>query len=154
MGSRVLLVLGFMVLASCSSKRDEPPQAAAARPADSQHAGITTPHGDHSPHHGGFVMMQGELHYEVVLDRGGRHQVWFSDAVREDLPASVASRVTMTVARPGAPPENLTLLIDEAGESWVAAGQPVTGSDVMVKLTFVVRGEPVEIDIPFVKAAN
>ena len=73
-----------------------------AKPADAQHAGITTPHGDHSPHHGGLVLMQGELHYEVVLDRNGKHAIWFSDAVREDLPASVASKVAMTVARPKA----------------------------------------------------
>ncbi len=93
--------------------------------------------------------MQGELHYEVVLDPKGRHSVWFSDAVREDLPASVASKVEMTVVRPNVKPERLTLAIDESGESWIASGQPVSGSDVMVKLAFVVRGEPLEIEIPF-----
>ena len=36
--------------------------------------------------------MNGEMHYEVVFDRDGKHRVWFSDAVREDLPASVASK--------------------------------------------------------------
>ena len=93
--------------------------------------------------------MKGELHYEVVLDAKGRHAVWFSDAVREDLPASVASKVEMTVLRPNVKPEPLTLTIDESGESWVASGQPVAGSDVMVKLTLVARGEPLEIEIPF-----
>lgn len=142
-----------LVLASfaCTSQPAEPVAQPAARPADSQHAGITTPHGDHSPHHGGMVLMNGELHYEVVLDPNGRHAVWFSDAVREDLPASVASKVSMTVMRPNAKPELLALAIDDSGESWVAAGQPVTGDDVMVKLAFVVRGEPVEIEIPFVR---
>ena len=94
--------------------------------------------------------MKGELHYEVVLDPKGRHSVWFSDAVREDLPASVASKVEMTVSRPAAPAETLTLSIDESGESWIASGQPVSGDDVMVKLSFVARGEPLEIEIPFV----
>ena len=93
--------------------------------------------------------MAGELHYEVVLDPKGRHSVWFSDAVREDLPASVASKVSMTVMRPNAKPEPLVLTIDESGESWIAAGQPVSGTDVMVKLAFVARGEPLEIEIPF-----
>jgi hypothetical protein len=123
------------------------------KPTDSQHAGITTPHGDHSPHHGGLVLMKGELHYEVVLDPKGRHAIWFSDAVREDLPASIASKVTMIVSRPAASPEFLTLAIDESGESWIASGQPVAGDDVMVKVTFVARGEPVEIEIPFVMAS-
>ena len=149
MGSRVQWVLGFMVLAACSQKPAEPVANRAARPTDAQHAGITTPHGDHAPHHGGVVLMQGELHYEVVLDPEGRHAVWFSDAVREELPASVASRVAMTVMRPGAAPEALTLAIDESGESWVASGQPVGGNDVMVTLTFTARGEPFEIEIPF-----
>jgi hypothetical protein len=139
-----------MVLAACSRNPAEPVAERTTKPTDAQHAGITTPHGDHSPHHGGIVLMQGELHYEVVLDPKGKHAVWFSDAVREDLPASVASRVTMTVMRPGAAPEALTLAIDESGESWVASGQPVAGSDVMIKLAFAARGEPVEIEIPFV----
>jgi hypothetical protein len=118
---------------------------------DSQHAGITTPHGDHSPHHGGLVLMKGELHYEVVLDPGGRHAVWFSDAVREDLPASVASRVAMTVMRPKAGDEALSLAIDDSGESWIASGRPVAEDDVMVKVTFVARGEAFEIEVPFVQ---
>ena len=149
MGSRVHLVLGFVVLAACSQKPAEPVADRPAKPTDAQHAGITTPHGDHSPHHGGVVLMQGELHYEVVLDPKGKHAVWFSDAVREDLPASVASRVAMTVARPGAATEQLTLAIDESGESWIASGQPLAGNDIMVTLTFIARGEPAEIEIPF-----
>ena len=94
--------------------------------------------------------MKGELHYEVVLDPKGRHAVWFSDAVREELPASVASKVEMTVLRPNAPAETLTLAIDESGESWIGSGNAVSGGDVMVKLAFTARGEPTEIEIPFV----
>ena len=158
MGSRVRLVqvLGFTVLVSaCSSKPAVPQPGAPATPADSQHAGITTPHGDHSPHHGGIVLMSGEMHYEVVFDRAGKHQVWFSNAVREDLPASAASKVTMIVQRAFASPEFLTLAIDDSGESWVAAGKPLPGKDatapnrhVMVTLRYEVRGEPFEIEIP------
>ena len=94
--------------------------------------------------------MKGELHYEVVIDPGGKHSIWFSDAVREDLPASVASKVEMIVLRPNAPAEALSLAIDESGESWTTTGKPVAGTDVMVKVTFVARGEPFEIEIPYV----
>ena len=93
-------VLGFTGSCCCGVLVDsppEPPVEPTSKPADSQHAGITTPHGDHSPHHGGMVLMNGEMHYEVVFDRGGKHRVWFSDAVREDLPASIASNVAMVV---------------------------------------------------------
>jgi hypothetical protein len=148
-------VLLLASLTACSNAPEPAlPAPAAAKPADSQHAGITTPHGDHSPHHGGMVLMNGELHYEVVFDRSGKHQVWFSDAVREDLPASVAANVTMTVTRKGAPPEPLVLAIDDSGESWVADGKPVEGDDVMVKVSYAVRGAPFEVEIPFITTAR
>ena len=148
---KCLVPMMLLAAVACSPPRQEPAGATVSpKPADPQHAGITTPHGDHSPHHGGLVLMSGELHYEVVLDAGGRHAVWFSDAVREDLPASVASKVEMTVMRPAAPAETLGLTIDDNGESWIATGRPVTGNDIMVKLTFVARGEPFEIEIPYI----
>ncbi|MCA1585879.1 MAG: hypothetical protein LC791_14295 [Acidobacteria bacterium] len=118
-----------------------PPAASRSTPTDPQHAGITSPHGDHSPHRGGMVLMKGDMHFEVVFDRTGRHQVWFTDAVRSDLPATVATGVTMVVARKGEPPEALALSIDENGESWRASGRPVTGDDVMVTVTYNVEGE-------------
>ena len=144
------LVIAALLAGGCSSQPADQTATPAPKPNDAQHAGLTTPHGDHSPHHGGIVLMQGELHYEVVLDPQGKHAVWFSDAVREDLPASVASKVEMIVMRPNAPAEPLALAIDESGESWLTSGKPLAGDDVMVKLTFVARGEPVEIEIPYV----
>ncbi len=93
--------------------------------------------------------MREDLHYEVVFDRGGRHRVWFTDAVRSDLPASVVSKVEMVIARPNAPAETLALAIDDAGESWVANGQPVTGDNVAVKVTYTLDGKPFEVDLPF-----
>ena len=146
-GARVLC-LGALVLAAGCSNPAPPAAEPAAKPADAQHAGITTPHGDHSPHHGGLVLMNGEVHYEVVLDPAGKHRLWFSDAVRVDLPASQAARVTMVILRKGLPDETLTLQIDDSGESWVAAGQPVAAGDVTVKVSYELRGEPFEIEIP------
>jgi hypothetical protein len=147
---KYLALLIAVASVACAPPEQQRTAAEKPKPQDPQHAGITTPHGDHSPHHGGMVLMSGELHYEVVLDPAGKHSVWFSDAVREDLPASVASKVEMTVTRPNAAPEALTLTIDDSGESWIAAGRPITGNDAMVKLVFTARGEPHEIEIPFV----
>lgn len=144
------LAIVVLLAGACSTKPPDEAAAPAPKPADAQHAGITTPHGDHSPHHGGIVLMNRELHYEVVIDPTGKHAVWFSDAVREDLPASVASKVEMIVTRPNAPAEPLALAIDESGESWITTGKAVAGNDVMVKVSFVARGEPFEIDIPYV----
>lgn len=95
-------------------------------------------------------MMNGEMHYEVVFDKAGKHRVWFSDAVREELPASVASQVVMVVTRPMGAAETLPLTIDENGESWVASGAPLDESGTTVTLRYLVRGEPFAIEIPFV----
>ncbi len=107
------------------------------------------PHGDHTPHHGGMVLMHDDLHYEVVFDRGGRHRVWFTDAVRSDLPASVVSKVEMVVTRPNATPETLALAIDESGESWIANGQAIAADNVTVKVTYTLDGKPYDIELPF-----
>ena len=146
-------LVGLVCAAACS--RETPPAPAGnVTPRDSQHAGITTPHGDHSAHHGGLVLMNGELHYEVVFDRSGGHRVWFTDAVRQDLPASMARDVRMIVTRPNEPVETLALEIDDAGESWVAKGRPVEGETVMVKVSYAVQGVPYEVEIPFLIPAK
>ena len=156
LGARVLRCwsAGAIVLVAACAPPAPPSVEADAKPKDAQHAGITTPHGDHTAHHGGLVLMNGEVHYEVVLDRAGKHRIWFSDAVREDLPASVVSRVVMIVSRKDAAPEEITLGIDDSGESWVAAGTPVAGDDVMVKITYLARGQPFEVELPFLVSAK
>jgi len=114
--------------------------------------GGAIPHGDHNPHHGGVVMMKGDdLHYEVVLDRTGRaYHVYFTDAVREDLPASIASDGALIVHRPGATEERIALQIDDEGESWVGSGRPVEAPEATtVRLSFAIRHEPYWIDLPF-----
>jgi hypothetical protein len=139
---------------ACADDPGPPAQRAASAPRDAQHQGITTPHGDHSPHHGGIVLMNGELHYEVVFDRGGQHRVWFTDAVREELPASIARDVRMTITRPQEPIEALALDIDDAGESWIARGRPVSGDNVMVKVSYAVQGAAYEVEIPFMPSGT
>lgn len=150
--ARLAILAGCTLLGACAGPAPAPVEAppASTQPVDPEHAGITDPHGDHSPHHGGLVLMNGDVHYEVVLAADGRHALWFSDAVRTELPASIASNVRLTVTRPGAPPESLAMAIDDAGESWVAAGQPLAGPDIMVTVTYDIRGEPHEVEIPYV----
>jgi hypothetical protein len=55
----------------------------------------------------------------------------------------------MIVTRPMGAPETLPLTIDDSGESWVAAGAPLDESGTTVTLRYAVRGEPFEIEIPF-----
>lgn len=149
----VFLLAAALAAAACSNQPAAPAATApppAAAPTDPQHQGLTEPHGDHTPHKGGMVLMNGDVHYEVVLSREGTHRIWFSDGVRAELPASVASDVTMVISRPGKPEETLKLTIDDSGESWVANGQPVPENDAYVKITYALTGEPHEVEIPFV----
>lgn len=106
-------------------------------------------HGDHEPHHGGTVYMYKEVHYEVVFSGEGRHRVYFTDATREDLPASAASSVSLTITRPGFSAETLSGTIDEHGESWVFDGAPVAHKDTAARVSFVLDGESYWIDVPF-----
>jgi hypothetical protein len=137
--------------ASCGGSPAAQPPVVQAAPAST--AGATSgapPHGDHNPHHGGIVMMKGDnLHYEVVIDPMGRsHRIYFTDAVREDLPAAVASDVVLTVRRPDAAEERIPLRIDDAGESWIGAGRPIAGATT-IRVGFSIQREPYWIDLPY-----
>ena len=148
------LLFALALAAACGRSRAEPEDARPAQaPRDAQHQNVTGPHGDHSPHHGGLVLMNGDVHYEVVFNRAGRHEIWFSDAVRNDLPASVATGVTMEVSRRGAPPELLKLSIDDAGEAWITQGNPLEGDGVMVEVRYALQGVPHAIEVPVVASA-
>jgi hypothetical protein len=140
------------IAAACSlvSCRREPAAAPPVANAATASTEGTVPHGDHNPHHGGVVLMKGDLHYEVVLDPTGRaHHVYFTDAVREELPASIASDVVLTIRRPS-PEERIAMQIDETGESWVGSGQPVaTPATATAGLAFSINQDPYRIDIPF-----
>jgi hypothetical protein len=157
---RLLMIAAACSLVSCRREPATAPPAANGPPAAAAMASPegTAPHGDHLPHHGGVVLMKGELHYEVVLDPAGRaHHVYFTDAVREALPAAIASDVGLTIRRPlrpgsgqASPEERIAMQIDDTGESWVGTGRPVaTPSTATARLEFRINQEPYWIDIPF-----
>lgn len=111
-------------------------------------------HGDHDPRYGGYVFMHGDLHFEVVLDRGGEHRLYFSDAMRGELPAAVVEEVRLSLRRgegDDAVLEPLQTGIDEFGESWIARSDPVPEEEEAAAiLYFRFEGAPYEIEIPFV----
>ena len=98
--------------------------------------------------------MKGDLHFEVVLDAAGAHRIYFSDAARADLPAATASEVTLTLSRRSATEEILKAQVDDSGESWVAAGAPVEGTDVTARIAFVFNDEPYWIDVPYIESPD
>ncbi|MBI3403281.1 MAG: hypothetical protein HY048_17860 [Acidobacteria bacterium] len=144
-----LLVAGASLHWACGSPRAESRPVATAAPAVDAASAGTQPHGDHNPHYGGVVLMNGDLHFEVILRRDGRHQVYFSDATRAELPASFVSTVSIAVTPTGGQPRSVELQIDDTGESWVAAGLPVTDPNAMARVSYTIRGKPYWIDVPF-----
>jgi len=141
--------MAFLVAACHNAPPDSPRTAPVT--ASSQAAQGTAPHGDHNPHHGGIVMMKGnDLHYEVVLDESGKAQLFFTDAVREDLPASIATGVSLTIRQPARPDETIPMRIDEFGESWTGSGRPINiTADTTVRVAFTIHQEPYWIDVPY-----
>jgi len=155
---RALTVLVPAVLVASVACSSEPRSAAASAPAEqAQEAPVghaAAAHGDHTPHHGGTVYMNGDLHFEIVLGRDGTHRVYFSDAKRAELPAAIASDVTVTF--PGGDASGLTLRaeVDPSGESWIARGSPLAGGAVTARVAFVVDDGPYWIDVPYIDASE
>ena len=137
--------------ASCSRGTNATPtlaaQSAAAVAASSADGAV--PHGDHNPHYGGIVLMNGDLHFEVVAGRDGECRVYFSDATRNELPAATASGVTVTISQKGQPPDTVALHIDDSGESWTGRGRPVADRAATLRVAYESHGKPYVIDVPF-----
>ena len=127
---------------------------ASAAATDAQDSHSAGPHGNHDPRHGGIVFMNGDLHFEVVLSQSGTHHIYFSDAVRAELPAATASEVTLSLSSGEAPAETLKAEVDDSGESWIAKGSPLKGKDVTARVSFVVENEPYWIDVPYIEAGD
>ena len=148
------LVAAVLLLAaawSCATQaHPQPTNAAADPPATSTSA---MPHGDHRPRHGGLVLMNGNLHFEVVAKRDGHYRVYFSDEVRRELPASTVSEVVLTITRSHVAAEPIILSVDDEGESWVGEGKPFGNADVTIRVAFVFEDKPYFIDIPWTQPA-
>jgi hypothetical protein len=150
-GVCAVAIAASLLTEGCGNGPSDPPRAAPAAGSGQSGSASTVPHGDHNPHHGGVVSMKGDLHYEVVLDPAGKsHRLFFTDAIREDLPASIATGVALTIHRPGAPDEPIAMTIDEFGESWVGSGRAVDITPATtVRVAFSIHQEPYWIDIPY-----
>ena len=106
-------------------------------------------HYDHSPRHGGLVLMNGDTHFEVVVDADSRYAVYFTDAVRAPLPASAALEVHVAVTPNGRPAEIIPLQIDPTGTHWVGRGTGIDDLNAVLRITHVPDvGAPYWIDVP------
>ena len=151
---RVSRTLGGVAVCACLATachrgEDATPTLAAQPAATAALAASAVPHGDHNPRHGGLVLMNGDEHFEVVLGRDGSCRVYFSDAMRTELPAATASNVTVTITQKARTPEAVALHIDDSGESWIGSGRPVADPAATVRVAYTSHGKPYFIDLPF-----
>lgn len=133
--NRILRIV--MVLAAAVAPLSDPVLA--------QHA--TAMHGDHNPHHGGAVDMYGMVHYEVVLLPTGGLRVYFTDEMRNDLPATAVSNVRAEIERPKGGIEPVAMAVNATGDYWQGRSKPVTDPKSVVRLGFVFRGEAALVEL-------
>lgn len=133
---------------ACGGKSSSTAESTAAKSGGATAPASAVPHGDHTARHGGLVLMNGDMHFEVVLHRSGQYRVFFSDAVRNEMPASAASDVKVAIKRLGQPEEQVPLEIDDRDESWTARGRPVPEAESLARISYSFRGQPYWIDLP------
>lgn len=105
-------------------------------------------HFDHSPRHGGLVLMNGDTHFEVVLEGGDRFSVYFSSGIRAPLPASIASEVRVAVIPAGRARETVPMSVDQTNTRWVGRGTRIEDPDAIVRVGYTAAGSPYWIDVP------
>lgn len=111
--------------------------------------GATVPHMDHSPKQGGLVLMRGDTHFEVVLGKDGRCQVYFTDATRTALPASFAEEVDIGLASAAGERQSVPLHIDPEDRTWIGKLEMTNDPQAIVRVTYIAQGEqPYWIDVP------
>ena len=147
--SQKLIVVGVAVVALVGVRVYLVRQGVSAAAGPRVEAGATVPHMDHSPRHGGLVLMRGDTHFEVVLSPGGMCQVYFTDATRTELPASFASEVDIGLASMSGDRQNVPFQLDPEGKMWIGRLTMTNDPHAIVRVTYVARGEqPYWIDIP------
>jgi hypothetical protein len=105
-------------------------------------------HGNHDPHHDGFVSMYLDLHIEVVVLAAGGVQLYYTDAVRAELPAAVVSEVEVQIERKRVKPETVTMSISAGGDFWQGRARPLTDPEAIIRVAFLFEGRPVILEVP------
>lgn len=105
-------------------------------------------HYDHRPRQGGLVLMNGDTHFEVVLDNSGSYRVYFSSGVRTPLPATIASEVRIAVIPYGRSRETIAMEADPTNSHWVGRGTPIDDPNTIVRVGYTAEATPYWIDVP------
>lgn len=105
-------------------------------------------HGNHDPHHDGFVTMYLDLHIELVLPETGGVKLYYTDAARAELPAAVVSEVAVEIARKRAKLETVDMKISAGGDFWQGQSKVVNDPEAIIRVAFLFDGKPVLLEVP------
>ena len=109
---------------------------------------VSEAHEDHSSRHGGFVMMFLDLHLELVIPEEGGVEIFYSDEMRRDMPASVVSEVAVALHRPDGSQEPLEMNVSDQGDRWAGFCGPISDPKTIVHVEFFWQGQPVTLEVP------
>jgi hypothetical protein len=147
-GSRVLVTLVALAAVGLRTFTLRQAVAAAQSVSPASDSAWALAHYDHRPRQGGLVLMNGDTHFEVVLDTTGRYSVYFSSGVRTPLPATIASEVRVAVIPSGRPRETIAMEPDPTNSYWVGRGTPIADADAIVRVGYTAGNTPYWIDVP------
>jgi len=147
-----LLATGVLIASSGCGREEDAPRTS-INVADTGGAPMgNMPHGNHDPKYGGVVLMNGELHFEMVAKAEGTYTVYFSDFARRELPASAVSGLTLAIKRPGFRAEPVEMQISSNGESWEGRSGSVDDKDTDIRISYTYQGKLCTSDMPFFAA--
>lgn len=147
-------VLGGLAMLTACSEEPAAPRTVIAANSESAPNAAGMAHGDHDPKFNGVVMMTGHLHLEVVANRDGYYQIYFSDEARQELPAGAVKDLKLSAIRPGIRGEPVEMKVNDTGDHWEGKGGNVSESESSILVSFTYQGERLSTDIPFQAAAN
>jgi hypothetical protein len=153
MRSKVLVALCVAVVAAASCSKVQNAQNGGAS-ATANASGDPTMHGDHNPRHGGLVFMERDIHFEVVATTPGEYAIYYTDMMRNELPASIAADAKITILPSKGDPEIVPLHIDPTGKFWTGAGKIVTDKEATVRTSYVYKSKPYWIDVSYSLVSN
>jgi hypothetical protein len=147
--SQKLILLGIVIVGLVGVRVYFLRQSVSAEAPTRVEPGATVPHMDHSPRHGGLVLMRGDTHFEVVLNKDGLCQVYFTDATRTELPATFATEVDIGLATLDGDRQNVPFQVDPGDKMWTGRLKMTNDPQAVVRVTYVAQGEqPYWIDVP------
>ena len=106
---------------------------------------------EHGAPHGGVVTAAKDGHCETVLLPKGGVRVYLTDAASRDLPATMASDVSVEIEGGDKKTDAVPMTISAGGDFWEGPYKPVTDAKGIVHAAFVLQGEPVVVDLPVPK---